>query len=202
VSSSVGDLSPPTRGRLGAVSTARLDLTPIDQSSVDALAPIFAKREVWEYPFGRGFAHDETVQFVEGQVKHWEAFGYGLWQATIRSECRPIGYLGLAVPTFLPDVLPAVEVGWRIDPDVWGMGYATEGAAAALAGAFNDLGLDEVLSLPQVDNPRSVRVAERLGMRWDCTATLPATERRGSVEVAVMVVTHAEWEQTASEHGT
>ena len=35
-------------------------------------------------------------------------------------------------PTFLPEILPAIEVGWRLDPDVWGKGYATGGASRAL----------------------------------------------------------------------
>jgi RimJ/RimL family protein N-acetyltransferase len=97
------------------------------------------------------------------------------------------------VPAFLPEVLPAVEVGWRLDPDAWGQGYATEAAAAALDGAFRDLGLTQVISLPQVDNPASVRVAERLGMHASHTILAPETQRRGPVEIVVMELTSAEW---------
>jgi RimJ/RimL family protein N-acetyltransferase len=97
------------------------------------------------------------------------------------------------VPVFLPEVLPAVEVGWRFDPDVRGRGYATEGATAALDEAFATLGLDEVCSLPQSDNPPSMRVAERLGVRAGRTLTLPATDRRGAVEAVLFSVTAAEW---------
>ena len=61
-------------------------------------------------------------------------------------------------------VTPAVEVGWRLAGVEWGNGYATEGARAALAFAFDDLRLDEVVSFTSVVNERSRRVMERLGM--------------------------------------
>ncbi len=48
------------------------------------------------------------------------------------------------MPTFLPEILPAVEVGWRLAPAAWGKGYTTEGATAALNQAFTTLGLDRV----------------------------------------------------------
>ena len=76
----------------------------------------------------------------------------------------------------------------------WGHGYATEAATAALEQAFTTLGLAEVISLPQVDNPPSVRVAERLGMQLRRTVTAPATAKRGPVQVAVMSITCGEWE--------
>jgi ribosomal-protein-alanine N-acetyltransferase len=47
----------------------------------------------------------------------------------------------------------------------WGRGYATEGAAAALAFGFRDLALDEIVSFTVPANLRSRRVMERLGMR-------------------------------------
>ena len=86
-----------------------------------------------------------------------------------------------------------MEVGWRFDPDVWGRGYATQGATAALDEAFTTLGLDEVCSLPQVDNPPSVRVAERLGLRHVRDVEIPANERRGAVTAAVFLITAEEW---------
>ncbi len=78
-------------------------------------------------------------------------------------------------------------------PTVWGRGYATEAATAALDQAFATLGLDQVCSLPQAANPASVRVAERLGLRAVRTLTIPATERRGAVEAVLFSVTAAEW---------
>jgi RimJ/RimL family protein N-acetyltransferase len=102
-----------------------------------------------------------------------------------------IGYAGLSVPTFLPEVLPAVEVGWRLES--WGQGHATWAGTVALRDAFATLGLERVISLPQVDNPASCRVAERLGMVAGRTVAAPATEGRGPVEVAVYEITAKEW---------
>jgi len=183
---------------MGAAVTSRLELRPIDESVTDALARVFAKPEVWMFPFGRGFSRSETEEFVVAQARHWRTLGFGLWALVERTVAKTIGYAGLSVPTFLPEVLPAVEVGWRLDPEAWGHGYATEAGTAALEKAFTTLGLAEVISLPQVDNPPSVRVAERLGMQLRRTTTAPATAKRGPVEVAVMTISCGEWEARAT----
>jgi RimJ/RimL family protein N-acetyltransferase len=201
VDRSLTALAPPVSGRLGAVTTARLDLTPIDSDSVAPLAPVFAKEGVWRFPFGRGLTRAETEGFVSSWTEHWKVLGFGLWLVAERESASVIGYAGLSVPTFLPEVLPAVEVGWRLDPLAWGFGYATEAAEAALDGAFGVLRLEEVVSLPQVDNPASVRVAERIGMRLQRIATVPPTDERGPVEVAVMVVTDREWRSRTRSSG-
>ena len=175
------------------VTTERLVLRRPAPDDVDELAVVFAKPEVWQYPYGRDFTRAETEAFLHAQLDHWETCAAGCWIARHRESGRLLGYLGLAVPTFLPAVLPALEVGWRLDPDAWGHGYATEGASAALDQAFSTLGLDDVCSLPQTDNVASVRVAERLGMRHEHDVDLPATDRRGAVTAAVFRITAAEW---------
>ena len=61
---------------------------------------------------------------------------------------------------------PAVEVGWRLHPDHWGHGYATEAAAAALAYGFA-AGLEEIVAFTTTVNTRSQAVMERIGMTRD-----------------------------------
>ena len=76
-----------------------------------------------------------------------------------------IGFIGLAVPSFDAPFTPCVELGYRLACEHWGHGYATEGSRAALEFGFTTIGLPEIVAMTAVDNQRSRRVMERLGMR-------------------------------------
>ena len=78
-----------------------------------------------------------------------------------------IGFTGLSAPSFEAPFTPAVEVGWRLAPDAWGNGFATEAAEAALRFGFETIGLDEIVSFTVPANVRSRAVMERLGMTHD-----------------------------------
>lgn len=93
----------------------------------------------------------------------------GLWALEHSASHSFIGFLGLAEANLDAHFTPAVEIGWRLDPGHWGNGYATEGARAAMAFAFAALDLDEIVSFTALDNQRSRRVMERLGMTHDPT---------------------------------
>ena len=86
------------------------------------------------------------------------------WSA---SSGRFIGFTGLNVPGFAAPFMPATEIGWRLRRDAWGKGYASEAARGALAVAFDDLGLAEVVSFTATTNTRSQAVMRRIGMTTD-----------------------------------
>jgi ribosomal-protein-alanine N-acetyltransferase len=67
------------------------------------------------------------------------------------------------------DFTPAIEVGWRLAPDAWGHGYATEAAREAVRFGFEDVGLEQIVSFTVPANVRSRAVMERLGMTHDPT---------------------------------
>jgi RimJ/RimL family protein N-acetyltransferase len=109
----------------------------------------------------------ESDAHVDRMVAALDAQGWGLWAVEVPGEADFIGFIGLAVPGFEAPFTPCVEVGWRLVRSAWGQGYAPEGARAALAFAFDDLGLDEVLSFTAVGNAKSRRVMEKIGMTHD-----------------------------------
>jgi ribosomal-protein-alanine N-acetyltransferase len=91
----------------------------------------------------------------------------GLWSLELVDEAPFIGCAGLLdVRGELP-FAPAVELGWRLARPWWGRGLATEAAAAAVAYAFEDLRLEELVAYTARRNARSRRLMERLGMRRD-----------------------------------
>lgn len=95
--------------------------------------------------------------------------GLGNW-AVERSDLpgRPfIGAIGLLVPAFEAPFTPCVEIGWRLADAHQLQGLATEGARAALAHAFDVIGLDEVVAFTVPRNAASRRVMEKIGMRRD-----------------------------------
>ncbi|MDQ4090204.1 MAG: GNAT family N-acetyltransferase [Actinomycetota bacterium] len=160
------------------METERLVLRRWSEDDVDALAAIFAEPAFWHFPFRRGFTREETEQFVERQLEHWATHGFGMWAVELKADGRLAGYTGLAIPTWLPQVLPAVEVGWRLHPDHWGRGLATEGGAASLRYGFEELGLDRIIAIAMPDNVASLRVMAKLGMvealqTWDAERNVP-----------------------------
>ncbi len=180
---------------LGDVLTARLHLRRFLPGDADLLAPAFSKLEFWQFPYGRGFTRAETEGFVAALCAEWDAYGLGNWVAIERESERAIGYLGISIPHFLPEFLPAVEVGWRLDPDFWGKGLALEGASAALDQAFGPLRLDRVCSAPQAINPRSAKVCQRLGMEIGQRAVAAGNDKRGPVEVDLYWIGREQWLQ-------
>ncbi|MFL6238361.1 MAG: GNAT family N-acetyltransferase [Actinomycetes bacterium] len=145
--------------------TDRLILRMWTVHDLDELAEIFADPSVWWFPFQRGLDRDETEVFLHRRMAEWDAQGWGQW--AVERDGRLIGYAGFALPTFLPELMPVPEVGWRLHPSAWGYGLATEAGQAALAYGFDDLGFAEVISTYQPENAASGRVMERLGMTLD-----------------------------------
>lgn len=146
------------------ILTERLRLRPFRDDDLDALTVIFAKPDVWRFPFGRGFSAEETEAFLRDRIDRQARPGTSPGAAEERATGRLIGYIHLTPPEWLPEVMPAVEIGWRLDPDWWGKGLATEGARAVLGYGFEVMALSEVLSIYQPENRASGRVMERLGI--------------------------------------
>jgi RimJ/RimL family protein N-acetyltransferase len=89
--------------------------------------------------------------------------GWCLWWWRDRASGELVGYAGLNRDQV--DGKDVVEVGWSITPARWGQGYAPEAARAAVEWGFAR-GLQRIVSFTRVDNERSRRVMEKLGMSY------------------------------------
>jgi len=114
---------------------------------------------------GNGYTREDSLERFAHMRSHWDEHGYGLFATELRSSGSFIGFVGVEDPVFLPEVMPSVEIGWRLAREVWGEGLATEAATEVLRWSFEELGLDRVISVIHPDNTASIRVAEKLGMR-------------------------------------
>jgi RimJ/RimL family protein N-acetyltransferase len=122
-------------------------------------------------------AISEFYALVEG---HWAEHGFGFWaletrQPDLASEF--IGFVGVAYPTYLPELASRPELGWRLARHAWGRGLATEAAKAARDHAFDTLATPELISIIHPDNVRSRRLASKLGMTPARTVHNPLLHR-------------------------
>lgn len=80
----------------------------------------------------------------------------------MKGEGRIIGFCGLKR---LPD-LDAVDLGYRLLPEYWGRGLATEAARASVEFGFGTLRLERIIGLVLPENIGSIRVLEKVGMSF------------------------------------
>lgn len=176
------------------LETERLTLRALRPDDLDDLAALHAEESFWHFPLGRGQTRAETEAFLERQLAGYEDDGYGVHAVVERATGRLAGWAGLSVPHFLPEVLPAVEVGWRLGEAHRGRGYATEAGAATIRWGFAERDLDRIVSIYEPGNLASGRVMERLGLQLDRVTSLPGRE----LEVHVLVITIGRWQQLSA----
>lgn len=148
------------------IETDRLVLRPVVDADRDAIADLNARPEVGAW-LGGVRSRAESDAFVDQVMAHQAQHGFGFWAAERKADGRLIGMTGVWwVPPEL-DMPDQVEIGWRFLPEVWGQGYATEAAKAALAYGFDVLRLPEIIAFTARTNLASQAVMRRIGMLHD-----------------------------------
>ncbi|WP_298725972.1 GNAT family N-acetyltransferase [uncultured Ferrovibrio sp.] len=167
------------------LETERLILRPPQAGDLDAWAAMMAD--------------EETARFIGGVQPRqmvWRSlcvmaggfalYGYAMFSVIEKSTGRWIGRLG----PWKPEGWPGTEIGWGLVRDVWGKGYATEGAAATMDWAFDHLGWTDIIHCIDEKNAPSRKVAERLGSTYRYDTNMPAPLENMRVQI---------WGQTKDE---
>ena len=107
---------------------------------------------------------DARRYVLEGPVDMYERLGFGLYATTLKeNEADPIGICGLIKRAELDDV----DIGFALLPMFWGKGYAHEAASAVMAYAKGTVGLTRVVAITSIDNESSMRLLEKIGLRFE-----------------------------------
>jgi RimJ/RimL family protein N-acetyltransferase len=175
------------------LNTPRLILRRWRDSDIAPITAINADPEVMRWiGDGSALAAQQTRAAIENFERDWDTHGFGLFAVEIRATGELAGSAGLAVPDFLPEILPAIEIGWRLDKAFWGQGLATEAARAALHFSMVDRGLERIVSIATVGNEASERIMAKLGMHLERETVDPACRR----PVRVYEITRARYESS------
>lgn len=175
------------------LETARLRLRTWRDDDIDAMARINADPAFTRYltPDGHPFTRTQSEEALARWRAHWDEHGFGLWAVEERETGRLIGRVGVQYHRLWP---ADPEVGWGLDPSVWGRGYATEAGAASIEHAFATLDAQRLVSVVHPENRASIAVQERLGIRPWRTVPWPGTR----VELEVRAVERSAWTRLQS----
>jgi ribosomal-protein-alanine N-acetyltransferase len=144
------------------LETPRLILRSFREEDIDRLAELMANPDFMRFSLGPYMR--EQTQTVLQKFLAWNQAGLPSQFAVIfRGNNELIGYCGFL--HWHLDGKDEIEIGYRLHPEYWGRGLATEAARAVRDHAFADLKLPRVISLIHPDNIASRRVAEKIGMK-------------------------------------
>lgn len=152
--------------RQETLQTERLILRRWRDTDREPFARMNTDSRVMQF-FPATLTREQSDSLIKRIETHFRQHGFGPYAAELRSNGEFAGFIGLSVPSFKARFTPCVEVGWRLAPELWGQGLATEGARAILDYGFHILALPEIVSFTVPQNLRSRRVMEKLGMVHD-----------------------------------
>jgi RimJ/RimL family protein N-acetyltransferase len=106
---------------------------------------------------------DARQYILTGPMASYERHGLGLLAVELKASQTAIGMCGL----LKREELPEPDIGFAYLPDFWGQGFAFEAAKAVMNDARESLKLNRVLAIVNPDNDASIKLLERLGLKFE-----------------------------------
>lgn len=183
--------------------TKRLRLEPFDEHHLDGLNAMNSLPEVMRFVGGKTENKEQTAAVISRVQRCWAAWGTSWWALVELHSERVAGagciqYLRRdAAPPEDLDSLRSnpLEIGWRLHPDFWHKGLATEAAHRMAAFAFGTFPIQELVAVRDPENVDSGRVMDRIGMRFR------GLEPWYGTTVATHVISRKEWQRNQAGAG-
>ena len=106
---------------------------------------------------------DALGYLVKGPIASYERNGFGLYLIVLKESQAAIGMCGL----IKRDALEDVDIGYAFLPEYWSKGYAFEAAMAVKEYARHVIGLKRLVAITDPENQASIRVLEKIGLRFE-----------------------------------
>ncbi|WP_208859981.1 GNAT family N-acetyltransferase [Pseudovibrio ascidiaceicola] len=151
--------------RCPRIETERLVLRKWEERDLEGLAELNADPQVMEF-YPSVLSRAESEKMLARYMDAQQQYGFCFSVITQKGSGRFLGYCGLKVPGYQQHLsfAPCVEIGWRLLHCEWGKGIATEAAQMWLRFGLETLQLNEIVSFTPVQNSRSEKLMQRLGM--------------------------------------
>jgi ribosomal-protein-alanine N-acetyltransferase len=146
------------------LETKRLCLRALEPNDLEDLSGMYSNQEVMSF-IGTGvtFTKSQTEKSIIKWDEYEKEHGYSNWAVIRKEDGAFIGKCGLSE---LPDK-SGIEISYILDEPYWGRGYATEISAAVLELGFSKFGMKKIIALVYPQNSPSIKVIEKLGMKYE-----------------------------------
>ncbi|MGV6397045.1 GNAT family N-acetyltransferase [Pseudomonas caspiana] len=141
--------------------THHLTLREFSLTDGPALSAILADPEVMRYSVRGVMSPHATDEFIQWCVESYANSGFGPWAVVDNASGALAGFCGLNPERV--DGADEIELGYRLAPQFWGRGLATEAVRATLEYGFTVLELASIIAIVQPENIASVRVIQKAG---------------------------------------
>jgi RimJ/RimL family protein N-acetyltransferase len=115
---------------------------------------------------------DACAYILNGPVASYARNGFGLDLVQLKETNESIGMCGL----IKRDTLEDIDIGYALLPKYWFRGYAVEAARATMAYAKDVIGLTRLVAIVDPANEGSIRVLEKIGLRYEKMVRLSADD--------------------------
>lgn len=143
------------------IETSRLYLREFELSDAKNMFDLNSDKEVIKYTGDNRFSSEsEALEFL-ASYNHYKIHGFGRWAVILKENDAFIGWNGLKL-----NEENDIDIGFRFYKKYWGRGFAFESAKAVLEHGLNVLKIDCIVGRVIPENIASVRVLEKLGMKF------------------------------------
>ncbi len=156
------------------VETERLLLRHLNTDDAEFVLTLLNEPSFLHYIGDKGVRTVQEARLYIANVvmASYEQQGFGLYLIALQDTPIPIGMCGLVKREGLDDV----DIGYALLPAFWSKGYAVEAAAAVLKYGREVLGLPQIVAITSPDNDSSMRVLEKLGLKFAKMIQLPGID--------------------------
>ena len=143
----------------------RLGFRPWRESDIDWYAEMNADERVMQY-FPSVMTREESLKSMHKLTDAYRDLGHTYYVTELLDRGDIIGFIGIGYQKFEAAFTPIKDLGWRLRPNYWGNGYATEGAKRCIETAFahEPLNLDVLYAITPKTNLPSINVMKKIGM--------------------------------------
>ena len=156
---------------MNVLETERLILRQVSTDDTKFIIELLNEPSFIQHIGDKGVRTVEDAQkyILSGPVSSYEQYGFGLYIVELKGTTTPIGMCGLIKREGLDDV----DIGYAFLPRFWSKGFAFESAAAVMKYGREVLGLKRIIAITSLDNESSIKVLEKIGLRFEKIIRLP-----------------------------